>query len=484
MSGTTPQGAGPGEFGGANAIKRNFLKPQVVFLVLAIVFGLSMLIFSLPFRGPDEEIHFYKAYAIANGDLLSEVRIPPNAGRLHGPDRKLVGSQIPTSVIVTTDRMIYHLGDLPADPGKIVTTLHIPALSGPETFRPYSMWSSIAVYSPVSYLPQVAGILVGRAFSLSPIMLLYLARLGNLLVWMMLVYFAIKIIPVQKWTMVLLAVMPLTINVVASVSADTIAIGLSFLFTAYVLKLAFAPEGELVSYRRLGFVLFLALLLALAKPPYFLLVFLLLMIPARKLRGRKRYAVAFAVITATTFAVVASWNLIVRNAYVARLDTIVPGTQLSHILKNPFSFVWTMARTAYHFKFLWAKMFVGGIGWLEVKMPVVFLGTFFVALIVVALLDPVKRTPTLREKGVSVVVYLGCAVALLATFYLTWTVVGGRLIEGFQPRYLIPVTPLLLLLFANSRLGFKREWILPAGVTACACISIVITLAYMVSTYY
>ena len=244
-----------------------------------------------------------------------------------------MGNEIPHSVQVTADRTVQKIHRLPIDLKAIPSAFHVPNRSSPRALVSYTMWSSIAMYSPVGYLPQSFGILLGRIFSLSPILLLYLARFFNLLAFIALVFFAIRTTPALRWTMVLLGLMPLTINLAASVSADAMAIGLSFLFTAYMLRLAFSPDAELVTRRQLGFILLLAVLLALSKPPYFLLVLLFGLIPAKKLAGRKRYLVDFAVVALVTLAVVFLWNLLVRGAYAPRLETVAPGSQIIYALQ-------------------------------------------------------------------------------------------------------------------------------------------------------
>ena len=442
-----------------------------------------MLVLSLPFRGPDELIHFYKAYSISEGNVLCQVKVPPGAAKRSGPDSKWVGNEIPHTLQVTADRTVQKI-KLPMPSGAIASAFNVPMRSSPRAFVNYSGWSSIAMYSPVGYAPQVAGILLGRIFSLSPILLMYLARLFNLLVFILLVSLAIRWTPVGKWTMVLVAVMPLTINLAASVSADAVAISLSFLFIAGVLKMAHQQPASRLGGRQLGLLALLAFLLALSKPPYFLLVFLLLLIPAKRLGGRGKYAAVFGGMLAGTVAVAAGWDLLVRNVYVGRLASVSPSLQISYILHNPPRFAWIMLRTAYTYKTFWPKTFVGGIGFLEVNLPVIFLALYLLALVAVALLEPVDRTPDLREKGVSLGVFLGITVVTLATFYITWTPVGQRLIDGFQARYFIPIVPLLLLVLANGRLSLKRDWIVPVSVLAFSGVSILITMVYMVRVYY
>lgn len=443
-----------------------------------------MLVFSPPFRGPDELIHFYRAYSISEGNVLCQVKTPPDGKRETPLDSKWIGNEIPHSIQVTADRTVTRVEKPPIPEDAIASAFRIPERSTPRALVSYTMWSSIATYSPVAYLPQSVGILLGRIFSLSPILLMYLARLFNLLAFAALVFLAIKITPVQKWTVGLLALMPVTINLAASVSADGLAIGLSFLFTAFVLHLALDDAVEKLSHRDIGVVMLLIVLLALSKPPYFLLVFLLLVVPARKFESRKQWAMATGAAVVIALAIFGFWNIAVRSAYVPRLDTVAPGSQLAFILKNPPRYIWTIMRTGWTYKSFWARTFVGGIGFLEVNMPVVFLGSYLVALGGLALIDTGDRQPTAGQKGISLGVFALVGLATLTTFYLTWTAVGNRVIDGWQARYILPAVPLLLLVLSNNKLKLKKDWVIPSAFIAYSFLSIAVTVFYMIRVYY
>ncbi len=70
-------------------------------------------------------------------------------------------------------------------------------------------------------------------------MIIYLARFANLLLYVLIVYSAIKLTPVHKWVFFLLALMPMTLYEAASLSADSFTIAVSFLLIALFLKFSF-----------------------------------------------------------------------------------------------------------------------------------------------------------------------------------------------------------------------------------------------------
>ena len=98
--------------------------------------------------------------------------------------------------------------------------------------------SRVANYGPIGYLPQAAGIAVGRLFGAPPLICFYLARLANLLVAVTLLFFAIRLAPFGKQLFVLMALLPVTMMELASVSSDALTIA-----GAIVLHLA-GPVGE------------------------------------------------------------------------------------------------------------------------------------------------------------------------------------------------------------------------------------------------
>ncbi|MDR2874040.1 MAG: DUF2142 domain-containing protein [Methanobrevibacter sp.] len=64
----------------------------------------------------------------------------------------------------------------------------------------------------------------------------------NLLIYCVIVYFAIKIIPVQKYLLLLIALMPMTLYQDSSISSDSLIFVLSFLTIAIFLYLSLVKE--------------------------------------------------------------------------------------------------------------------------------------------------------------------------------------------------------------------------------------------------
>ena len=104
-----------------------------------------------------------------------------------------------------------------------------------------SVASRVASYGPVGYLPQAAGIGLGRLVGAPPLTCFYLARLANLLAAIALLFFAIRLAPFGKQLFVLLALLPMTMFELASVSCDALTISGAMFFTALLLWASVRP---------------------------------------------------------------------------------------------------------------------------------------------------------------------------------------------------------------------------------------------------
>ncbi|MEI7664266.1 MAG: DUF2142 domain-containing protein, partial [Bacteroidota bacterium] len=250
-------------------------RPEYIYLVLALSGGLAFLFVTPPLQAPDEGAHLTRVVELSQGQIVTTrkkipsvfLKIDSTFLRLHAnPDER------------TSLAEIVALKNLKADPARLVPS------SGPDYIIPY--------------LPQVAGFFTGRIFSSSPLVLMYFARLFNLLCAVLLVFMAIRLAPAGKWIFFLLALMPKTMFLMASLSYDAFVISGSFLLIALFLYYAFRSE-KVLSWKDLGLLFLLWALLVLCKPPYFILGALFFIIPFSRIRSLSKYQLAALVIGCT-----------------------------------------------------------------------------------------------------------------------------------------------------------------------------------------
>ena len=251
---------------------------EYVFLVIALVWGVAQVFIVPPLQVPDEGDHWFRAWALTDGQLAAD-----RDGAL----------TLPRSFAPTVDLYTRLVSDVQPLP---------PSLEGEAGFSTYEalfngsgaagsgsagtlrVMSRVANYSPVGYLPQAAGIAVGRLFGASLLTCFYLARLVNLLVAVALLFFAIRLAPFGKHLFMLLALLPMTMFELASVSCDALTISGVMLFIALVLW-----AGRLVTLGRIDVAILLGAAVALlnVKPGYEAVVLLVLLIRPEQLGGRR-----------------------------------------------------------------------------------------------------------------------------------------------------------------------------------------------------
>ena len=442
--------------------KSLFNLPEKAFVTIGLIFGILFLLITPPFQAADENNHYYRSFQISSGQIIAEKQ------------QDEVGGFLPKNLVTTTEKISAGIPFNPKakqNPESIFSLLNLPLESNNKVFIAFP---NTAVYSPVPYLPQIIGITLGKTINLTPILIMYVGRVCNLLVWLVLGYFAIKVTPICKWTFFLLALTPMSLFQAASLSADGVTNGVSFLLIATFLQLALA---EVVSKTQIFTIFLLSVLLALSKQAYFPLVGLFLLIPVEKIGNRKKYIGIFALLCLASVLAILSWSLISKGTYTTLVPNVAPGKQIQFILTHPFDLIGVILRTFFDDGIEYISQFIGKLGWLDTKLPPLFILSYLAMLVFsVFQTDNITRRKdtVIREddSSVSVQIYkdillstkqkrimlliLVLNIILIATIlYISWTPVAKNRVFGLQGRYFIPLAPILFLLLYNNKFQVK-----------------------------
>ena len=191
-----------------------------------------------------------------------------------------------------------------------------------------------------------------------------------MIAWIALVFFAIRITPLGKWLFFLLALLPMSVFLAASLSADPMTMGLSFLLIACILKEALKERRSPLRSYNLFILSILLALVSLTKQAYFLTPFLFLLIPVGRLKNAKRYIATFVGLASVFFLVGGLWFLAMKKIYVAYLAGVSPVDQLLFILAHPLKYVMMIIMTTIAHG-LYIRSFIGNLGWLDTPLPLV-----------------------------------------------------------------------------------------------------------------
>lgn len=293
----------------------------------------------------------------------------------------------------------------------------------------------------------------------SPAILMLLGRFANLFVGILLTYYAIRLSPILKWFLVLLALMPMTITQYASLSADTLTIAVSLLFFALVMRARSRVDGSYKEKLVLISSIFLAaIVLGLCKQAYFPLTFLVLLIPIRFFNNKISIYLPLVLLFFTLSVVPPiMWNASVKHMYQhphgQNLDE-----RMQYILDNPLDYAMTVMNVLFSYSrsFVYFTTAIGRLGWLNVELPfMLHILPYFVLLFLSAVLNR-KDLQSGFARLFILAVTLGNVVLVLTSVYIAWTNAFND-IEGVQGRYFIPLFPLFALLMSNRFLLFKPK---------------------------
>jgi uncharacterized membrane protein len=437
---------------------------EYVFVVIALVWGVAQVFIVPPLQVPDEGDHWFRAWAMTDGQLTSDAQ---RSLTLPGTFARTV--DLYTSLVSDTTVLPKSLD------GQAGFTGYEDLFNGPASPDRISVTSRVSSYGPMGYLPQATGIGLGRLLGASPLACFYLARLANLLAAIAFLFLAIRLAPFGKQLFVLLALLPMTMFELASVSCDALTIAGAMFFTSLLLWASQRPTLRGVDA---AVVVASAAILLNIKPGYGALVLLVLLLRPVQLGGRARFG---AFVAASVFAVVGVFLIDYLATGAADRAQVSSGAreQLAFVLTQPLAFLGVLWSSLGDHLVAWTLQTIGVLGWFTIGLPAALY--LFVILGGVAFYFGMPETVGLQVwqrfllAAVGLAVFITVAVAL----YVFLPTPDGEI--SMQGRYLAPV--LLPLLLAGYGIRFAR-WRLDAlSLVAVLVVIMVVNLQALASAY-
>lgn len=485
---------------------RTLLLPEWVFLVIALLVGGSCALLLPAGIGLDETNHIARASAIAEGEFTVH-RIADRTGHTspldtEGADATLYGNTVDSALYdlakTNTDR--FNAGknangimryDFPTwqTPG-VVNDLVVGQNSRVEAF------SNTAVNSPFVYIPFVIGYWIAKAFTLNAYAIIIAMRFAGLLCFIAAMVCCIKAVPVGKWVMASIALLPSTLISASAVTADTVTFVCCMAYITMVLRCALCQRS--ISRQGWALLAVTTIILALIKLSYLPLLALLLIIPLANTATRNVRDVAIGcLVAAVTCCVFLVWYASIAHINTGAMFNVAasPTLQKQVIFSSPLRYVKLLIG-----QFASQNYFnIGAFGPLEAHGHLAYSGWATVLVLCCAVMLRDHREygmPTLHKHAVSVTVIVGmvlyCVFVLIETaLYLQYTPVGAEYIDGVQPRYFLPVLPLLLLpmmTVCHTGHSASSERSRPTSAAVLMCLlqllSAVLTAYVVVTTLY
>ncbi len=449
---------------------------QKWFLIISLTFGLLFIFVTPPFQSPDEYNHFFRAVGISNGNLIptrvEKLSLEKYYYNFLGSDEeaspRLIGSYLSNNLVemVTTVST-----DLPGntskkqDLNKLQKSNKYGMTNDVKVFVSYP---NTALYSPILYLPSVVGILIAKVLQMSFLEALYYARILSLSIYILIIYFALKITPYLKTTMFLLALMPMSLFLGMSVTADSLLIASSFF--------AFALIGSLYNNydkKLFIFLVIISFVLGMSKSAYLLLPFASLILSSKLPKYR------FLLPIIASIAGFALWFLLSRELYVPLRIGVDPFLQLKLILNTPVEFIKIFFHTIIGNRNYIVNQFVGNLGWLDVPLNL-FICWFYVGLVMFSTMLDNNRM-MLKQRIIYIVIAFVTVILISILMYMSWTPLGNKEILGLVGKNFIPISIYAFSIFSfRNILNIKLQlltYMLPIPV-------LVYTVSLLVERYY
>lgn len=327
------------------------------------------------------------------------------------------------------------------------------------------------------FLPTAIGISIGRLLGLSAMLTLQLGRICNLIVFILLVWFAIRKIPYGKNVMAAVGLTPIALQQAASASYDPVITGIIFLYIASVMRIA---ESKKINKRDVVMVAIIVVLLALVKGGVYLpLVCLLLIIFAQNnvrqyLKGiKKRWIIASVGIACLAVAAMlykfmpVLSSLMITDIDETDLDSLY---SLSYVLKHPVDLLYLYWNTfmesgAGHL----AGMLGGKLGWHDIHMSWLLVIIWLISLIFLVHVEQDKYNGTTKSRICVGACCITSVLLIMLSMLFACTTLGNTHIVGIQGRYYLPLAPLLFMIVANSMIKIhdkqcQKIWFTLVGV--------------------
>jgi len=333
-------------------------------------------------------------------------------------------------------------------------------------------------YTPALLFPQAMVMrYLGRKYDFPVLFVYYGCRFAGLLSYMILAWFALRLIPYSKWLFLLLMLSPTAIYQAATISADSISNGIGFLFIAGCLALNEKKElerGDTLSLTLLIIALFLT---KVNLVPLVLLPFIL--IHPGRYKGKYTY-VSIVFFTVLFFLIeVVGWNLIaLSNMRFVVSEGVSFSGQLSHVISNPFAFLKVLFNELSIHSVVYIQQWIGVYGYDYGNVPILTYVVYLFGVGLALFQNGGDRQPNKRTRIILAVFFILIYITTMSIFYITVTAVGEQFVYGVQGRYFTPVAPLLFL--SLSGLSFKRSIYPAAQMILCSAAPVI----YFIGLYF
>lgn len=453
-------------------------KTELVWIIALFLLGISSMRVMPGLSAPDEPAHYISAYYLSNQLMMME---PDNEeGRVHIRKQDLALEDMNGEIESYLNGEIENteiFGQEPKEENYYEVhnwKKNHEAESGTTTSLRIRVETT-----PLVYLPQASGISLARTFNASPLTLLTMGKLFNLIAFCIMTFWAAMRMPLKRGKDVMMAsaLLPMTINLAASFSYDAMLIALSYMFISEVMYLAY--EKDSVEWKD---IIILAVILAIMSPckmVYCVITALILIIPKEKYTSNGMHVAMWAICIVAALGSIALVNATIIGKYASATSNELvyaggeEGYTAAYVVRHPLETIRLVYDTFIYQGGYYHQTLIGaylGNASESLDVPYIVIMLLTLGLLLLPLKNPEDEEDiSSKDKWIIAIISIVIFGLLLGSMLIGWTQMNSPVIQGVQGRYFLPLLPMILLLVRNNTVVLKTDvskYVL-FGIVAC-----------------
>lgn len=405
-------------------------QPEIFFSLVILIAGLFLIIITPTGANNDEETYTARIFEMSLGYLI------PNSFLGEGRN-------YPVALISDSYRQDVNLW--PVDVPTWIEQAKVKINWNNRDFDSLENYKTRAVYFPTLFIFQAPVMrFLGLRLDLPVVFLYYVIRLSYLLIYLILVFLAIRIIPYGKWLLGVVAVAPMSLITATSISPDPIIFGVCFLFIAWVL---FLIKNSTLPISRKQLIITCAIILAVCtlKPNYIFLLLLLFALPNKGFL-RKWDVAILLIVCLLGVGISLGWTYLASRVVVNQLDMATDSmSQFWSLFTEPQIFIMSISQALANNSITYLHQMIGTSGYNYWPLPITVYIFYPIAIVLAFYSEENKNTLTRRQRSFFVLIGFMNVFVVFMLFYIANTPIGSNTIIGVSGRYFTPFLPLLLL---------------------------------------
>ena len=392
--------------------------PEYRFAAVILIIGTIYMILLPPLSSPDENVHFMNANKVANFLTLKPIGI--EGGEYLRKEDYVISQRIVKRINATNYYAFYCRGS---------------GFDGTEK-NEYTQFN-VGQPSWLGWEYVLPGIVIAvcRLLRFDGHLLLLAGAYTNLLLYVVITFFAIRIIPYGKNTLGMISLLPMLASILASYSYDVFNYAFISLFFAMSVNFIHGDKQKISAREWIGYCV-TAFLFVPVKIIYVCFLLLVFGIPNERFCNKKQEWLRKCMIFSTTGLSMLIVKLTTIIEVVSRKRPVVEsGTKFMSI--DEIVHIWANSLVSSS-DFYVSSMIGSNLAWLNVQIPDINVMIFGILLVITAISEVPPFDIKDRQRWFYRGVLAACLIGIICMATVIWSDRENGILIGLQGRYFIP----------------------------------------------